>query len=367
MKILHLADIHIDEKKTVNGKIIYDEEGINIRLKDLLHCISEAKNTAEKEDVSLILIAGDIFERKTPTPFETYTATRILSELGSICPVVLTAGNHDAADSIRALGFIENVYVPEPFAPLRFSGVTVFCIPYPDLKEGSRLEVKQFYEKKILEVSGRLREEGSFLIALFHGAVEGASYPVAAGDTGEVTLSAECFRHLDYLAAGHIHRPQRIKNIYYPGSIDTWRRHEAGEEKGFYILDTETGSVTFYRTKTRPVVSMDFSLDAIPESIKVPSGSIVRIEIEVAEERIGEYSREKIEGAIEGEPLDVKIVPKIIRTGRVRCEEIVKARGFDEIITTYMRNKKLSEGKIDRIKEKIMKLIKERRLEARLC
>jgi len=367
VKILHLADVHIDEKKTVNGKIIYDEEGINIRLKDLLDCISQVKNTAEKENVSLTLIAGDLFERKTPTPFETYTATKVLSELSSICPVVLTPGNHDAVDSVKALGFIKNIYVPEPFTPIRFSDITIFCVPYPDLKEGSRSEVKQLYERKILETSKKLKENSNFLVALCHAPVEGASYPTTDRDVNEVTLSPSCFKHLDYAALGHIHKPQRIENIYYPGSVDTWRRQEADEEKGFYIIDTDTHEVTFYPITTRPVHNLNFTIDTIPLVINVLEQSIVRIEIEVPEERAGDYDPVRVQNVIAGNPLDVKIIPRIIRTQRMRCQEIVQAKNFDEIITTYMKNKKLPEEKINRIREKIMELVREKELEAKLC
>ncbi|CAD7783895.1 MAG: hypothetical protein KCCBMMGE_02304 [Candidatus Methanoperedenaceae archaeon GB37] len=95
--------------------------------------------------------------------------------------------------------------------------------------------------------------------------------------------------------------------------------------------------------------------------------SIVRIEIEVPEERAGDYDPVRVQNVIAGNPLDVKIIPRIIRTQRMRCQEIVQAKNFDEIITTYMKNKKLPEEKINRIREKIMELVREKELEAKLC
>ena len=358
MKILHMADVHIDETKTVNGKIILNEHGINIRLCDLLDCLEQVKEIAKKEKVSLIIIAGDLYERKQPLDFEYYTASKLMSELTDIAPVVLIAGNHDSENAIEALSFINNVTVLKPFTPVRFEQVTLFGLPYPDLSEADALTLKKQLEEKTVQTTKFLRKSSNFLICVGHVSVEGASYPTTS-QLSDVALSVKAFEGIDYVALGHIHKPQQIKNVYYPGSIDTWKRQEADQKKGFYIIDTDTAEVTFYTIKTRPVYNFKFYIDSIPEKIEVEDGAIVTIEVEVEDSRTSLYDRKKILEVLTGNPLDVKIIPKIIRTQRPRCEAIIEAKNFEQTLITYMQQKQIDQDSINRILSKVSQLAKE--------
>ncbi|CAD7775784.1 hypothetical protein DMNBHIDG_01183 [Candidatus Methanoperedenaceae archaeon GB37] len=75
--------------------------------------------------------------------------------------------------------------------------------------------------------------------------------------------------------------------------------------------------------------NLNFTIDTIPLVINVLEQSIVRIEIEVPEERAGDYDPVRVQNVIAGNPLDVKIIPRIIRTQRMRCQEIVQAKNFE--------------------------------------
>jgi exonuclease SbcD len=71
---------------------------------------------------------------------------------------------------------------------------------------------------------------------------------VAIGDV--TSVSASLFSMFDYVALGHVHRPQTLAaNARYPGSILKYHKDEAAIEKSFTIVDIEGKKVTL---ETRP-------------------------------------------------------------------------------------------------------------------
>ena len=88
MKIMHLADFHLDS--AFSG---FDKVQADVRREELRECFIRAMKIAKEHGVKLILIPGDLFD----TPFCT-SATR-KAVFGAIkdveCPVVIAPGNHD--------------------------------------------------------------------------------------------------------------------------------------------------------------------------------------------------------------------------------------------------------------------------------
>ena len=88
MKIMHLADFHLDS--AFSG---FDKAEADSRRTELRECFVRAMKIAKENGVELILISGDLFD----TPFCT-SATR-KAVFGAIkdsgCPVVIAPGNHD--------------------------------------------------------------------------------------------------------------------------------------------------------------------------------------------------------------------------------------------------------------------------------
>ncbi len=121
MKILHTADWHL-------GKRLNDYS----RLNEQEAVLDEICEIADREKVSVVLIAGDLFDTFNP-PTEAvelfYKTVCRLSANGSRA-VVAIAGNHDSPDRIEA---------PDPMARacgIIFCGRPVSCIKPFDLKSG---------------------------------------------------------------------------------------------------------------------------------------------------------------------------------------------------------------------------------------
>jgi exonuclease SbcD len=93
MKILHTADWHI-------GKRLQDFQ----RLQEQKDVLAEIVQVAEREDVDLVLVAGDLFDTFNPDPQAEDLLYSTLKELtsGGRRTVVAIAGNHDNPDRIEA-------------------------------------------------------------------------------------------------------------------------------------------------------------------------------------------------------------------------------------------------------------------------
>lgn len=88
MKIMHLADFHLDS--AFSG---FDKVEADLRRAELRECFVRAMKIAKENGVELVLISGDLFD----TPFCTSATRRVV--FGAIkdadCPVVIAPGNHD--------------------------------------------------------------------------------------------------------------------------------------------------------------------------------------------------------------------------------------------------------------------------------
>src|SRR5215208_8340554 len=93
IKLLHLADVHIGME---NYGRVDPATGLSSRLHDFLDTLDEAVNRALADRVDLVVVAGDIYKTRDPTPtHQREFARRVLRLTREGIAVVLVAGNHD--------------------------------------------------------------------------------------------------------------------------------------------------------------------------------------------------------------------------------------------------------------------------------
>ncbi len=116
MKILHIADLHLDSAFSGLGV----EESARRRA-ELRACFADTMRLAAERGVSLVLIAGDLFD----TPFcSVETRRAVFDAIRAVgCPVVIAPGNHDhytknGTYADKALP--ENAYIFTSNAPSAF-------------------------------------------------------------------------------------------------------------------------------------------------------------------------------------------------------------------------------------------------------
>ena len=88
MKIMHMADLHLDS--AFSG---FEKERAEEKRQELRECFTKAMQIAKEQGVGLVLIAGDLFD----TPFcSLATRKAIFRAIAEVeCPVVISPGNHD--------------------------------------------------------------------------------------------------------------------------------------------------------------------------------------------------------------------------------------------------------------------------------
>lgn len=289
MKILHSADWHI-------GNFPGPEtDGVNSRLLDTLNCIDELIAVAEREKVDLTLISGDIFNQARVWSdrgiLETLVAIGKIRALAQVAPVVAMRGtpNHDGGEQFHALSlFFKNapskypVYVsmePEvidistPHEMAQVATVPGFDRGYfrakcPGISRESECQIfTEELGKIVLGFRAGMQPEGSTKILMAHYMVPGCN--MESGQTQffsgvdpillPATLDAAQY---DLVALGHIHRPQQLqscRNAFYSGAVNAFNFNDEGQERGFYIHNTDTGEHTFFPTPYRRFCTMDWN------------------------------------------------------------------------------------------------------------
>lgn len=257
MKFLHLADLHL-------GRQLNDLS----LLEDQAWILQQIVDTAEAEKVEAVLIAGDIYQRSSPQAEAMALFDRFVSQLAArkiaVCAI---SGNHDSALRISYFSSLireAGVHVSETFAgelqhvTLRdnFGEVVVWLMPFLRPAQVRRA----WPEEKILtcqdavaavirhaDIDPRKRN-----ILLCHQFVTGSqlagSEDLSVG--GLDSVDAALFDVFDYVAMGHIHRPQRIlrDTVRYAGSPLKYSFDEAEHHKSLTLVDMQDKDDIVVRT-----------------------------------------------------------------------------------------------------------------------
>lgn len=231
MKIMHMADLHLDSKMETH----LTREQARERKNELLLTCSRYVDYAKQEGIEVVLIAGDVFDTKEPTKKSVNGFREYLSRYPEIQYYILK-GNHDSGDILVNLSSLPNVHLFD-------NSWTKYSL---DSEEKVILTGAEFSDKNENIFAGLLLDKDKFNILMLHGQdVAGKSEK----NVGIIPIKALEYHNIDYLALGHIHkhREGRIDNrgIYvYPGCMEN-RGFDEAEEHGVIILDIDTATGSF--------------------------------------------------------------------------------------------------------------------------
>jgi len=325
LKLLHFADAHID---MANYGRHDPYTGLPLRVMDFLKSLDEIIDAAISERVDLVLFAGDAYKDRTPPPtFQREWGRRLMRLSRAGIPTLLLVGNHDLSPSLgraHALESFDTLEVPHVrvlekpafLGPSELGGLPLQVIALPWVSrsglvaalESQALETSQVYEQLV----GRLIElvhswleaaDPSLpLVLTAHCSVQGAVYggerTVMLGNDLVLPGSLVKDPRLDYVALGHIHKPQDLNPgahppVIYPGSIERVDFGEAQDDKFYILARLERGSaqVEWRQLKNlRPFVDRYVCLknsesvtDQLRQALPPPNelaGAVVRLVIE---------------------------------------------------------------------------------------
>lgn len=246
MKFAHISDLHLG--KRVHQFSMIEEQ------KYILEKIIEI---AKEEQIDGILIAGDVYDKIYPSAeavalFDSFLVKLAKEEI----QVFVISGNHDSPERIAFLGqltrkagvYLSPVYQGkiEPVTKEdEFGKVHIYLLPF--IKP---VHVRHFFPEEIVTnyteamqiVVNHMnlnKEERNILVAhqFVTGAMRSDSEEISVG--GLDNIDARCFEDFDYVALGHIHRPQNMtsEKIRYSGTPLKYSFSESQDKKSVTIIE----------------------------------------------------------------------------------------------------------------------------------
>ena len=216
MKIIHTADLHL-------GQIIYQNYD---RVDEHGHFFSQLEAICKEEKPDALVVSGDVFDIPQPSAATRKFFTDSFVHLHTVCPemrLVITAGNHDSASRLQADGAVwelanAKIVGSAPSAELlgeedgwqddyivRLDSGYIVALPFMN---GERREVIQ----SILDHVAADNAENRPVVMTGHLAVTdsdltGHDFEIGKIKTQDIGTLGTGY---DYLALGHIHKPQTI-------------------------------------------------------------------------------------------------------------------------------------------------------------
>lgn len=246
MKIAVISDMHLGYKSGTE------------REEDAFKQAEEAMDKALEKNVDLILLPGDIFDEKVPSPETLSKAIKILKKpltktqreveikeinkdkeqlSKSSVPIIAIHGTHER----RSKGYVNPIQMLEDMGYLihLHCDRTVVKVNGEEIAIHGMSGVPEEYTKQILEKFNPKPIQDMMNIFMFHQSLEEYIY-----DPENTFLKIDDLpEEFDLYIDGHIHQKDLIdkeKTVLFPGStvITQMRKIEGEKEKGFSIINT---------------------------------------------------------------------------------------------------------------------------------
>ncbi len=282
MKLLHIADLHI-------GKRVYEYsmlEQQSFVLEQILRIVDERKPQA-------ILLAGDIYDKNVPSAEAVELYDDFLTGLSQRqIKTFIVSGNHDSRERInfgsRILSkgniFISGMFEGElQYSTLSdtFGEVIIWLLPFVKPAtarpyfESHTIDSYEQAVKAILADADIDTSKRNILLA--HQFVTASGVEPQRSDSEAISVGTMdnvdfgVFNQFDYVALGHIHRPQSIgrKTVRYAGSILKYSFSEVGHKKSATLIElSEKGSVSMEEIPLIPAKDLREVKGALADLIK---------------------------------------------------------------------------------------------------
>lgn len=261
MKFIHLSDLHLG-KRVNEFPMLEDQEYILRKIAEI----------AAQEQPDGVLIAGDVYDKAMPGAEAVRLFDDFLYRLTRKgIKVFVISGNHDSPERVAFGARLMDkggVYLAPVFAGQAtcvdledaYGPVHIWMLPF--LKPA---HVRRFYPeaetetytdalRTVLTRTPVCREERNILIThqFVTGALRSDSEDVVIG--GSDNVDANVFADFDYVALGHLHRPQKVERetVRYCGTPLKYSFSEAAHEKSVTVVELlEKGNLSL---RTVPLI-----------------------------------------------------------------------------------------------------------------
>ena len=269
MKILHTADWHLGHRLHENSQL--EEQTLFLKW---------IENYINDEKIDVLLISGDIFDSASPSNQSMKMYYNFLMKLnGTACKsVIITGGNHDSAGilnapkelldalSIKVVGKATENIEDEVFEiEVGAEKVIIAAVPYlrdgdirravagesfEDLTDKYKTALINHYQLAAAQCK-LINLKDVPVIAMGHlfaigGSISDSEQNIYVGTLGHIG-AADFPMYFDYIALGHLHRPQIIggnEKVRYSGSPHILSFSEVNYDKKVLVLMVEENKIT---------------------------------------------------------------------------------------------------------------------------
>ncbi|HBC5914542.1 TPA: exonuclease subunit SbcD [Proteus mirabilis] len=267
MRIIHTSDWHLGQYFFTKTRAQEHQQFLDWLLEQI-----------REQQVDALIVAGDIFDTGSPPSYARELYNRFVVAIRDTqCQLIILGGNHDSVATLNEsksllaclnTTVIANVHTETPQAPIilyqknHMPGALLCAIPYlrprdmVNSKSGQSGAEKQHvlkeaiadYYQRQYQAALDLRKQLKVnipIIATGHLTTIGASVSDSVREIYIGTLeafNATLFPPFDYIALGHIHRPQRVNksgHIRYSGSPIPLSFDESAQQKSVCLIDFE--------------------------------------------------------------------------------------------------------------------------------
>nr|WP_308428690.1 exonuclease subunit SbcD [Providencia thailandensis] len=341
MRIIHTSDWHL-------GQYFFTKSRAAEHQQFLTWLIEQVK----LHQVDAMIVAGDIFDTGSPPSYARELYNQFVVSLQQTgCQLVILSGNHDSVSVLNEtsslLAYLNTDVVTSGATPHVITlknaqgqpGALLCAIPFLRPRDIQLSVAGQSSEEKQLSLQTAIRDyyQASYqlaeqqrqtmgldipIIATGHLTVVGAELTESVRDIYIGTLDAfpsAAFPPADYIALGHIHRPQVIgqqQHIRYSGSPIALSFDEANQQKSVCLVEfdgRELSQIHQLAIPTfQPLQTLKGSLADIQKQLHAlsiePDTPPVWLDIEVASQDYLADIQQRIESIIKGLPVEVVLL-----------------------------------------------------------
>ncbi len=378
MRILHTSDWHL-------GQNFYTKS----RAPEHAAFLNWLTEMVEQHQVDAVIVAGDIFDTGSPPSYARELYYRFVVQLQATgCTLVVLGGNHDSVatlnESRELLGYLNTWVIASAsdteapiLLPLRNGEPGAVLCPVPFLRprdiqisqSGQSGQQKQqalvgaihHYYQQGYEAACELRGNRKLpIIATGHLTTVGASKSDAVREIYIGTLDAfpaSAFPPADYIALGHIHRPQKVtssEHIRYCGSPIALSFDETNSTKMVLMVDFSEGELSAVTPLpvpvTQPLLMLKGSLESIKQQLEAwrdaPSTPVTWLDIELTTDQYLHDMQKQLQALTADLPVEIVL----LRRSREQREKIIanqQKETLSELSTSEVFERRLAQENLD--------------------
>lgn len=295
MKILHTSDLHLG--KNLSEESFYDDQK---------YILEEIISIVKEKDIKVVMIPGDIYDKSIPSVEASTMFDSFLTKLSKMnVKVLITSGNHDSNERLSYGSKIFNafnIYIVTSYdgqiEKITIDDVDFYLLPFlkpfylkhlMNDKEYETINNSNDMMKWILSREKINKNKKNILLAHQFVMCDGKlpeqcdSESISLNNVGTLdAIDVNLLDDFDYVALGHIHRPQKIKRdtVRYSGTPLKYSFSEVNDNKSVVIIDTDDID-NFELLELKPLRNMKVLRGTFEEVMNMkPTDDIIKVELE---------------------------------------------------------------------------------------